>query len=117
METTIGACGLVCSKCSARAATLAGDRKAIEAVAEQWRKIHSPSITASDVWCTGCMSAGGPKCGHAGACSTRKCVISKGYSTCADCGDYPCGDMAKFIEAVPHVKDVIDALRKATAAQ
>lgn len=43
--------------------------------------------------------------------------MSKGYSTCADCGDYPCDDMAKTIEAVPYVKDVIDALRKAGAAR
>ena len=117
METTIAACGLVCGKCPARAATLASDRDAIERIAAKWREVHNPDIQAADVWCVGCMATGGPKCGYAAHCSTRKCVVAKGHSTCADCADYPCDSVNKFAASAPHIRLVLDALRKASEAQ
>jgi hypothetical protein len=117
METVVGACGLVCSDCDARAATLASDREGIEKVAEKWRKVHSPEITAASVWCNGCMSAGGPKCAHVPMCAVRKCVVERGLSSCADCEDYACEKLAGFLKMAPRAKTILDALRAAREAQ
>jgi len=116
METIIGACGINCTRCKAHKATRENDAAAIERLAKEWSKSYNHDIPPEFVWCTGCMTAGERKCGHcANTCEIRPCVQSKGFSTCADCGDYACDKLQKFFAGFPGespAKITLDALRK-----
>ena len=114
METIIGACGLNCTQCKAYKATRDYDVAAIERLAKEWSKQHGTKFQPKDVWCTGCMTSGERKCGWcADGCNIRACVRSKGFSTCADCGEYACDKLQKFFgPAECYAKTMLDALRK-----
>lgn len=92
MEINIAACGLICSKCDAFVATRLNDPAKLELVAADWRKRYKcDAITAGNIRCTGCMTEGGPKCGHCeNGCQVRKCAMKKGVSVCGECAEYPC---------------------------
>jgi len=116
METTIGACGLICSECEAFSATRTYDAAAIAAVAKKWSEWNGVEIKPDGVWCTGCQSAGERKghwCGQ--MCPVRACAREKGHSTCAGCDDYPCPKLEKaffFAPADSPARTVLDALRR-----
>ena len=48
--------------------------------------------------CLGCMQADPPgkRFAYCEACSIRDCVISKGYYSCHQCGDWPCSRIENF---------------------
>lgn len=98
METIIAACGLVCSRCDAYRATRENDLNKLELVAADWRKRYqTDEIKAENVRCNGCMTEGGPKCGHCDSmCGIRKCAREKGLSTCAQCAEFPCGILSEL---------------------
>ncbi len=98
METMISACGLVCSRCDAYRATKAGDDAALERVVSDWKaRYNIPELRVEHVRCMGCMTESEPKCDHCGKhCGIRKCVVGKGLSTCAQCGDFPCAELSGF---------------------
>ena len=120
VETTLGACGLVCSECKAFKATRAYDCEAIVTIAKEWSEQYQAEITPETVWCTGCMSAGERKCGHcANGCDIRTCVRSRQLSTCANCADYGCDKLQKFFAFFPGENSpsriMLEALRLAKA--
>lgn len=92
METIIAACGLVCSRCDAYRATRDDDRDKLEMVAADWRqRYRCPEIAADNIRCNGCMTEGGPKCGHCETgCGVRRCAMDKKVSTCSQCDAFPC---------------------------
>ncbi len=96
METFIAACGLICSRCDAFRATKEDSQEKLELVAADWRKRYNcPDIAAENIRCNGCMTEGGPKCGHCEkGCGIRACAISKKLSTCAECGEFPCKQLS-----------------------
>lgn len=112
METLIGACGLVCSKCNAFIATRTGDEALAEATAREWSQMHGVEVRKEHVWCTGCMTASEPKSFHCGnSCAVRQCVVEKKVDNCAACDSYPCTKVAFIAEAVPSTVKIIHALR------
>ena len=98
METIIAACGLVCSRCDAYRATRENDAEKLALVAADWRlRYQTDAIKSENVRCNGCMTEGGPKCGHCDSmCGIRKCVREKGHSTCAQCAEFPCGQLSEL---------------------
>jgi Protein of unknown function (DUF3795) len=111
MTTLIGACGLDCSQCEAYLATQAEDWTALAAVAEKWtREYNAPGLTAENVQCDGCMTAG-RKVGHCGECQMRLCALERGLANCAVCPDYACEKLQHFLAAVPQAKTNLEALR------
>jgi len=85
MEKLIACCGLNCVECEARIATLANDDKLRAETAEKWKAQYGAAdISIESINCTGCMEPG-VKLSHCAECQVRKCVISRGYRTCADC--------------------------------
>jgi hypothetical protein len=85
MEKIIACCGLNCTACEARIATVTNDNALRQETAEKWQKAYnSPGITAEMINCTGCMEPG-VKIGHASECQIRNCAIVKGYKTCSEC--------------------------------
>jgi len=111
MDEMIAYCGLVCTDCPAHIATQVNDAAAIERVAEQWRQVYSPQITAADVWCDGCLSAGPRLCGHCAECKVRACAIGRGVINCAYCDDYGCETISGFLAVVPDAKAVLENIR------
>jgi hypothetical protein len=85
MEKLIACCGLNCAACEARIATLADDDELRAKTAEKWSvQFNAPAISPHMINCTGCMEPG-VKIGHCEQCEIRKCALSKGFKTCADC--------------------------------
>jgi hypothetical protein len=85
MEKLIACCGLNCATCEARIATLNDDNELRCKTAEKWMAIYNASdIVPEMINCTGCREPG-VKIGHYEECEIRKCVVSKGFQTCADC--------------------------------
>lgn len=112
METLVAACGLVCSKCNAFIGTRTNNAELIRQTAEEWSRLHGEDISPESVWCTGCMTEGGPKCAWCSqGCEMRSCVLEKQYSTCADCAEYPCAKNASIISGVPATKPLLEALK------
>jgi hypothetical protein len=106
----VGMCGLVCSECSAFKATQAGDAAAIAKVAEEWSQQYGGTFSPESVWCDGCTTAG-RKCGHCGECDIRACGVERGLTTCAECGDYRCEKISRFLQSVPSAEQTLEARR------
>lgn len=114
MEALISACGLMCSRCDAFRATRENDSEKLEAVAADWRaRYNSPDIAADNIRCDGCMTDGGPKCGHCGVCAVRKCASEKKLTSCAQCAEFPCRELSDFHKVMGPVGVVAEKLLRA----
>lgn len=94
----IACCGLDCAKCDARIATINNDDILRQKTAKLWCEMnHTDLITPESINCMGCR-ADGVKfayCSH--MCEIRKCAVTKGYETCAECNDKPsCSKLDPF---------------------
>lgn len=85
MEKNIAYCGLDCDKCNAYIATINNDETLRKDTAELWSKLNNAEITPDMINCHGCRKDGikTPFCEN--ICQIRKCAVSKGCETCADC--------------------------------
>lgn len=99
----LGCCGLDCEKCDAYIATSNNDDSLREKIAKAWTVEFGFECSPDMINCTGCLSDG-VKIGHCDECTTRSCAMSKGLDNCSFCSDFPCEDMAKFMESVPEAK-------------
>ncbi len=108
-------CGLDCAKCEGYIATKANDQKALEHVAEMWRKqYNNPDFTAESVVCDGCIKnerlSGYCRFG----CKIRPCAMEKAVKNCAYCPDYDtCAELAAFYAypTTSEAKATLDSLR------
>ena len=111
MEKLIACCGLDCNACDARKATLTNDDELRAKTAEIWRtQYHAQGITSEMINCTGCREAG-VKFNHCEVCEIRNCVISNGFSTCAECDKLEncaiVGNVLKFVpDALSNLKSL-----------
>jgi hypothetical protein len=111
MEKLIAFCGLNCTECEARTATLKNDDELRKAVAEKWRTAYNaPDLTYEMINCTGCR-AEGAKIGHWEVCQIRKCAESQGFKTCGDCKNLESceivGPVLKFVpEAINNLRSL-----------
>jgi hypothetical protein len=96
-DQPISACGLTCTECDAYMATQRDDSKAASAVAAKWSQLFDASVPEDAVWCDGCMTGGERISGYAADCDIRTCVIERGHRTCADCDDYICDRLERFL--------------------
>ena len=113
MSEILAACGLDCAACESYIATMAEDRKALEALAEKWGKQFNFPATADKVRCHGCMATDGVQIGHCAECQVRLCARGKGHSTCADCADFGCATLSAFIKEIPGARERLEARRRA----
>ncbi len=115
MDTIIGYCGIDCSKCEGFIATQSNDRKALEDIAEKWRKqYNSPDITAESVLCDGCTK-NGRKSGYCNSlCKIRQCAVKKAVQNCAYCSEYDsCKELQTFYSypGTADAKAMLDGIR------
>ena len=85
MNPLIAFCGLDCSRCEARTATLHNDDTLREQVARQWSEWNHVDIPAESINCLGCRTEGA-KCHYCeNLCPIRKCILQRGYTHCGEC--------------------------------
>ena len=85
MENKIAVCGLNCEECEARKATINNDDKLREKVAKEWSELNHFEIKPEWINCEGCREDGCKTYFCSEQCEIRKCAISKGFGTCAEC--------------------------------
>lgn len=85
MSKLIACCGLDCSKCDARTATMNNDDVLRDKVAKLWSELNGVEITREMINCEGCNVEGlkTPFCES--MCEIRKCALGKGFATCGEC--------------------------------
>ena len=111
MDKIIACCGLNCATCEARIATITNNDELRASTAEKWRtQYNAPGITPEMINCTGCMEQG-IKIAHCEQCEIRKCAISQGFKTCAECEKLEScalvGNIFKFVpEALTNLKSL-----------
>jgi hypothetical protein len=115
MDNMTAYCGIDCSKCEGYIATQSNDRKAIESIAEKWRKqYNSEEITAESVMCDGCTK-NGRKSGYCNfMCKIRQCAITKAVQNCAYCSEYDsCNELKSFFAypGTAEAKATLDRIR------
>jgi len=113
MITLIAPCGLDCAQCEAYKLTQANDTPGLEALVTRWKvEFNAPDMTVKDVTCDGCLAASGRLGGYCFMCEVRKCAVERGFSTCAECGEYACEKLTGFWQNAPHAKENLEALRR-----
>lgn len=111
MEKMIAACGLTCTECPANIATKNQDTDALEALARIWSEQYGAALSADDCTCNGCHSRVGPWMSHCTECGIRACGTEKGVENCAECAEYACDKLVKFLEFGSEAKATLDRLR------
>ncbi len=107
----ISYCGADCSKCEGYQATQENSATKRKKVAEKWTVQYNTDIQPEQINCHGCKSDGTKFYFTENSCEIRKCNIEKGTLNCAECAEYKCDKLEKFIEFAPSVGDALEALR------
>ncbi len=112
MNQLISCCGINCEVCEARIATVNNDDELREKVAREWSAMfQSPDIVAASINCTGCRVEGVKFAHCLHTCDIRKCVLSKGFSTCADCPEIDsCTIVGPLFQMVPDARENLRSL-------
>ncbi len=106
----IAYCGLNCSRCDARLATLENSDTKREATARKWSRMYKAEILPDQINCDGCKS-NGQKFFHCNNCEIRECCVSKDEAHCAACEEYICKTLADFIKLAPEAGMALENLR------
>ena len=108
----IAKCGIVCTECPAYIATKNNDDTLRAETAKKWSEMFKADIKAADINCDGCQSESQRLFSYCQTCEIRKCAREKKAATCADCPDYSCEKLDKFLTNVPEARAVLEGLRK-----
>jgi hypothetical protein len=111
-EKMIAKCGIVCSDCPAYIATQKNDDGLRAETAKKWSEMFKSDIKPSDINCDGCQSESPRLFSYCSTCEIRKCAREKKVATCADCPEYSCEKLDKFLAQVPEARKVLEDLRK-----
>ncbi len=108
----IAYCGLNCETCSAYIAQQTDDQALREKTAKAWSG-GGFVVQPDQINCDGCHATANTFF-HCTQCTVRTCASARGFSTCAECGDYPCNDklqtLWKQIQSA-EAKATLDSLR------
>ncbi|MGN0807864.1 MAG: DUF3795 domain-containing protein [Candidatus Coproplasma sp.] len=110
MDELTACCGLDCSVCEARKATLNNDDELRRKVAQKWSELNGVTITAEMINCVGCRAEGVKTPFCESLCPIRRCVNDKGYSTCGDCKDMEACPTVAMVHSTNH--DAKERLKK-----
>ncbi len=103
-------CGMDCSKCECYFATKEDNDAKRKEVAEKWSIQYNSAIKPEQINCTGCKADGVKFFFTEESCEIRKCNIERGNNNCAQCSDYKCQKLEKFIELAPLAGKALEAL-------
>lgn len=97
MNKLIGCCGLDCSRCEARTATINNDDELRDKVAKLWSELNGVEITRDMINCDGCNIDGRKTPFAESMCEIRKCASGRGYTTCGECAAFEECETLKMI--------------------
>ena len=104
-------CGLFCGACSVHVAGRRGDTEHLEWIAERSAARRERPVSAEDLACEGCLSE--VRALYCRECDLRRCVLDRGLTRCAQCGDFPCRQLRDFNDdGQPHHGEVLDNIRR-----
>ncbi|MFA7390254.1 MAG: DUF3795 domain-containing protein [Proteiniphilum sp.] len=83
------ACGFICEECEAYKATQSMDMEVLTRHQANYREQFGKDISIDELLCDGCRSSG-RQISFCAICEIRKCAITRGFDTCAECPDFPC---------------------------
>ena len=89
MVEMMSACGVLCSECGAYRAASKGPAYQ-EEVADAWSRIYGLKEPASNISCSGCLGPDKEVFHTSVRCTARRCCISKGFRSCAECPERTC---------------------------
>jgi len=112
MDRLIAFCGIRCDTCPGYRATVDDDDALRAKTAAEWSAQFGADIKPEDINCVGCTVTDGPHIGHWAECGIVKCGAERKVENCAHCGDYACGQLAKFLEMVPPARETLEQLRR-----
>ena len=99
-------CGLYCGACSIRAAYNRKDDQLLKAMADGVSLYLGHKVETGDLACEGCLSD--LLAAPCRECEIRDCALSRGYTRCAECNDFPCDRIRNFNnDGMPHHSEVI----------
>ena len=105
----IAYCGLDCMMCDGCRATLNNDDDLRRKVAAEWSKLNDTEILPEMINCTGCRTEGPKTVYCESMCPIRKCAMSKGYRTCAECSEKSdCEKLSPIITSHPEARGNLD---------
>ena len=112
MKELISCCGINCENCEARIATVKNDDLMRQEVSAKWSVMfNSPEITPESINCTGCRMEGVKFAHCLYTCEIRKCVHSKGFSSCAVCPEVDvCQIVGPIFQVVPDARANLQSL-------
>ncbi len=89
MDKVMSACGVLCSGCAAYVAASKGSAFKKDA-AEAWNRIYGVRVEIEKMSCGGCLSTDDQVFHTSVKCTARRCCLSKGFSSCAECPEEHC---------------------------
>ena len=105
----MSACGVLCSDCPA----YFGDAKGIthqKRTAAAWRRIYGLNETFENISCGGCLGPDDKLFHTSRNCKARRCCLSKGFATCAECPAEQCPDLERAQSVWDEVPDIAKSL-------
>lgn len=104
----LGYCGLNCEACPVFIARVDNDDELREKTALEWSRLYADylgkvALKKEDMNCGGCCAGESIFIGCMN-CQIRACCRTKGFNTCASCGEYPTCEMLNGFYTVPSHK-------------
>ncbi len=111
MIEIMSACGVMCSQCGAYRAASKGAAYQKE-VSDAWKRIYGFETDPAKMSCAGCLSSDDDVFYTSVKCTARRCCISKGFNSCADCPEEECALLEKAQSNWDNVPDMCAKLSK-----
>ncbi len=110
MLKDIAYCGIKCSECPVYLATSHDDDMRRVELAEEYTSDHC-HFEKEDINCRGCHS---DLLSHkmCGCCEIRLCAVKREIATCAQCEDYPCEYIERYVPLESENRKRLDRLRR-----
>lgn len=111
MNKVMSACGVICSDCAAYCAASKGLAYQKEA-AEAWTRIYGFQVEPEQMSCGGCLSSDDQVFHSSARCTARRCCLTKGLNSCAECPETSCELLARAQsnwDAVPGIGSRLSA--------
>ncbi len=89
LTKVMSACGVICSDCAAYMAASKGSAYQQEA-ADAWSRIYGFQTETEKMTCGGCLSSDERVFHTSVRCAARRCCLSKGLGSCAECPEESC---------------------------
>lgn len=103
-------CGIECNKCEIYLATVSNNMEKIRQIAKKYSD-DKCQFTTEGIKCMGCGTASSKLSEMCMNCQIMKCAEDKQIETCAQCSEYPCSIIDKYIDPSSQNRKVLNALK------